>query len=254
MRVQSALRQRFDVLPTSAAGLEVSPQAANWMGVSRTFATAASKGTLGVGVKDLLAAGFEALDLLGIGLVVCGASGQMLVANQTAEKILKTRDGLEVDSDGLLCTTQESNPSLSELVQRVAGPLGEPRAEVALAVRRPSSKRALTLLVRSTNGDPQSDPDSARPAALVLILDSALPANTVEAELRQLYGLTYTETRLAKLLMEGLTLDDCCRELGIRRTTGRMHLRNLFAKIGVRRQSELVSLLMKSIGLGPRKK
>ena len=87
---------------------------------------------------------------------------------------------------------------------------------------------------------------------LVMILDAALPVETTEAELRQLYGFTATETQVANLLMEGLGLEDCCAQLGIRRTTVRMHLRNIFAKTGVRRQGELVSLLLKSIGLGPR--
>jgi DNA-binding CsgD family transcriptional regulator len=230
------LRQRFEI--STAARVE-----AALADTSRTFAG-------GSGIRNLLAAGFEALDLLGIGLVVCGADGHLLVINQTAERIVKANDGLEVDSDGRLRTTLECDPPFEELLQRVAEARGE--GEVALAVRRSSAKRPLTLLLRSSNGYPQGA-GSVSPAALVLILDSALPVNTVEAELRQLYGLTHTETRLAKLLMEGLTLDDCCAALGIRRTTGRMHLRNLFAKIGVRRQSELVSLLMKSIGLGPRR-
>lgn len=237
-RALVTLRQRFEVSP--AARVETAQR----VGISRTFAVRS-------GIRNLLAAGFEALDLLGIGLVVCGADGQLLVINQTADRIVKTNDGLEVDSDGRLRTTQECTPPFGELLQRVSASKG--KGEVALAVRRPSAKRPLTLLLRSTNGHSQDVQGSVSPAALVLILDSALPANTVEAELRQLYGLTHTETRLAKLLMEGVTLDDCCAELGIRRTTGRMHLRNLFAKIGVRRQSELVSLLMKSIGLGPRR-
>jgi DNA-binding CsgD family transcriptional regulator len=85
-----------------------------------------------------------------------------------------------------------------------------------------------------------------------MIQDSALPVETAEAELRQLYGLTSAEARLSNLLMEGAALEDCCAQLGIRRTTARMHLRNIFAKTGVRRQGELVALLLKSIGLGPR--
>ena len=91
-------------------------------------------------------------------------------------------------------------------------------------------------------------------AVLVMILDSALPVETTKTELRQLYGLTSTEAHLANLLMEGWALEECCAELGIRRTTAKMHLRNIFAKTNVRRQGELVSLLLKSIGLGPRLK
>jgi DNA-binding CsgD family transcriptional regulator len=95
-------------------------------------------------------------------------------------------------------------------------------------------------------------PDEA--AVLGMILDSALPVEATKAELRQLYGFTSTEARLANHLMDGLALEDCCSAMGIRRTTARMHLRNIFAKTGVRRQGELVSLLLKSIGLGPRSK
>jgi DNA-binding CsgD family transcriptional regulator len=54
---------------------------------------------------------------------------------------------------------------------------------------------------------------------------------------------------MANLLMEGRTLDECCQQLAIRRSTGRTHVQHLFEKVGVQRQSELVSVLWKSIGL-----
>lgn len=223
---------------------------APWASVLPTL-NAVSKDPASPVAKELLRAGFEALDLLGIGLLVCSDTARLLVANRVGEQILRCRDGLELNADGEVSTTPGCGPSLTDAVRRIANPRATDRGDLALAVRRPSKKRALTLLVRSTNG---TDFASGQPAALILILDSALPANTVDAELRQLYGLTPAETKLAKLLMEGITLDDCCRELGIRRTTGRMHLRNLFAKTGVARQGELVALLLKSIGLGPRQK
>ena len=49
--------------------------------------------------------------------------------------------------------------------------------------------------------------------------------------------------------MEGKALDECCKLLNIRRSTARTHLQHLFEKVGVQRQSELVSVLLKSIGL-----
>ena len=116
-----------------------------------------------------------------------------------------------------------------------------------LAVQRSSGKRPLTLLVRPVEGSPQQDVGG--PRILIFILDPEFPVETAEAELRQLYGLTSTEASLANLLMEGKTLDDCCDVLGIRRSTARTHLQHLFEKVGVQRQSELVSVLLKSIGL-----
>jgi DNA-binding CsgD family transcriptional regulator len=199
----------------------------------------------------LLMAGFEALDLLNIGLAVTNAAGLLLLANQTAERVLEARDGLELSSRGFLRSVRGEGPELGDFLRQAAkasGPGKPSTSSAVLAVARPSGRRALTLLVRSAKPG-TAQPDTSGPAALVFMLDPELPVEANEAELRHLYGLTFTETRLANLLMEGKTLDECCAQLKIRRTTGRMHLRHLFEKAGVQRQSQLVSLLFKSIGL-----
>jgi len=198
-----------------------------------------------------LLVGLQALDLLRIGLVVCDVSGQLLATNRTAGEILRTRDGLELNSDGTLCGPQGCSQPLEEVVRRAAEAafFGEPGShDAALSVRRASGKRPLTLLVRSVRKISTAD-HSGRPAALVLILDSALSVKTTHAELRQIYGLTSTETHLANLLMEGRTLKDCCSKLGISQATARTHLKHLFKKTRVRCQSELVSLILRSVGL-----
>ena len=200
---------------------------------------------------QLLMAGFEALDLLNIGLVVTNASGQLLLANRTAEQILDARDGVTVTTGGVLRASGAGGSALLELVRQAANPPtgnSDAAKDSVLAVQRPSGKRPLTLLVRSIGGDGVKL-DSAAPACLVFIMDPEFPMETAEVELRQLYGLTSTEACLANLLMEGKTLDECCRLLDIRRSTARTHLQHLFEKIGVQRQSELVSLLLKSVGM-----
>lgn len=202
----------------------------------------------------LLGACLEALDVLGIGWLVCSDSGQLLGANRTAGEILNLRDGLALNADDVLCAPYGSSQPLNVAVQQAAqaGRRGEPGShDAVLAVQRASGKRALKLIVRSvrglwtTTGVPPL-------AALVLILDSAAPARATAVDLRELYGLTLAETRLANLLMEGKDLEDCCKELGIAHSTARAHLKRVFKKTGVRHQSELVSLLLKSIGLARR--
>ena len=81
--------------------------------------------------------------------------------------------------------------------------------------------------------------EAAGPSALVFVMDPELSVETAETELRQLYGLTQTEARVANLLMEGKTLDECCQQLAIRRSTGKTHGQHLFEKVGVQRQSGL---------------
>lgn len=199
---------------------------------------------------QLLMAGFEALDLVNVGVAVVNVYGQLLLANRNAEQVLESRDGISLTARGVLRASGSRGTALSMLLRQVGnpGPQRFDTGEGILAVERPSGKRPFTLLVRPVEASlpPQ---DSAEPTVLVFILDPEFAVEMAESELRQLYGLTSTESSMAQLLMEGKTLDDCCVVLGIRRSTARTHLQHLFEKVGVQRQSELVSLLLKSIGL-----
>ena len=199
----------------------------------------------------LLMVGFEALDLLNIGLVVTTATGMLLMANRVAEQLLESRDGLELTPSGVFQEMTGCGPALSGLLEQAARPgvmARRSREDAVVAIQRPSGKRPLTLLVRAMKRSPAEEA-TRELSALVFILDPQLPIEATENELRQLYGLTSTEARLANLLMEGKNLDECCDQLAIRPSTGRTHLQHLFEKVGVQRQSELVALLLKSIGL-----
>jgi DNA-binding CsgD family transcriptional regulator len=199
----------------------------------------------------ILAAGLEALEMLNIGVAVTNSLRRVLFANQTAEQILLSRDGLEVTDQGVLQSVSKwSSPSLSRVMQQAAqAPPGSAQEtkDAILAIRRPSGKRPLTLLVRSLKARSSSDP--AVPSVLVFVWDPEFPEHDTEVGLRELFGFTSCEARLANLLMKGKSVDDCCHHLEIRPSTVRMHLANLFAKTGVQRQGQLVSLLWKSVGM-----
>jgi len=65
-----------------------------------------------------------------------------------------------------------------------------------------------------------------------------------EGMLREAYGLTPAEERLALLILQGLTLGEAEAVLNIRHSTARTHMKRIYAKTGARRQVELVRLLM----------
>jgi DNA-binding CsgD family transcriptional regulator len=204
-------------------------------------------------VRDILMASFEALDLINIGLIVTGAADQLLLANATAEQILKARDGLELTRSGELRTSAGCCPRFLEVLHRI---VQEKRKDAArtkpevLAVRRPSGRHPMTLVVRPVNiQSPSEQLASTGPAAVVLIMDPEQSLPAAGPELRELYGLTAAEARLTTLLINGKTPEDCCEEMGVSRLTVYSHLKRLFKKVGVQRQSELVSLLLKSTGV-----
>lgn len=200
---------------------------------------------------ELWRAGMQALELLGIGWLVCDADGRVLGANRIASRILETRDGLRLNSKGALATTRGRPDLLAEAVQRAAmGSVSKKQKNrgTALTVSRTLGKGSLALWVRPV-GATSTTAGSALSAALVLIVDPSLSVPTTETHLRQLHGFTAREACLARLLMDGSTLDHSCRELRISRSTACTHLRRLFKKAHVRRQSELVSVLLKTVGL-----
>jgi len=199
--------------------------------------------------SEMLTGGLEALDSIDIGLGVINGVGRLLFANRTAEKIIATRDGLEI-RQGVLRSLTRCDPPLYTLV-RQAAQAGSDSSSVpsseTVAVPRSSGKRPLTLIIRSLSRT-TSHPNAARPAAVVFILDPELPIQPTYSTLQPLYGFTASECRLARLLMEGNTLDDCCESLEIRASTGRRHLANMFTKAGVKHQGQLISILLKSVG------
>ena len=81
----------------------------------------------------------------------------------------------------------------------------------------------------------------------VFIRDPERKSQASSELLRQLFGFTPAEATLALLLANGLTLDEAADELHIRKNTIRAHLRSIFTKTGVTRQTTLVRLLLSSV-------
>src|SRR5690554_7658439 len=70
---------------------------------------------------------------------------------------------------------------------------------------------------------------------------------------QELFDFTPAETTLALELANGLSLEETAEKLGITRNTARAHLRAIFAKTGIKRQAELVRVMLNSVvslGLG----
>jgi DNA-binding CsgD family transcriptional regulator len=86
----------------------------------------------------------------------------------------------------------------------------------------------------------------------VFVVDPEREPASVAALLHRTYQVTPAEARLAEILMSGRDLDAACEELGVTRNTVRTQLKQLFEKLGVKRQAELVALLLRIASPLPR--
>jgi len=185
---------------------------------------------------------------LNVALAICDSSSRLLYANQIARHILNSGDGLRIDHSGRLGTSKASSPVLSKVIRELAQANAAPSElrHVVIAVPRPSEKWPLIVSVLSPAllGDPM---DNLMPAVPIIFWEHEEHRGIKQRSWCEGWDFTPAESRFANLLMQGHSLADCCQQLGICRSTGAFHLKNLFRKTGTRRQIELLSTLFRGI-------
>jgi DNA-binding CsgD family transcriptional regulator len=185
----------------------------------------------------------EGLDGLNIGVVVLDERGQLLRANPVACRLLTGGDGLRRSGRELeACTPSETR----ELRRLLSDATAESGGVAAMSLSRPSGRRKLAAVVRRIPMVEESE-GKARPACAIFLRDPDAPARPAHDMARQLFDFTPAEANFAVELVNGLSLDEAAIKLGIRRNTARAHLRSIFMKADVTRQSELIRVLLNAV-------
>lgn len=112
----------------------------------------------------------------------------------------------------------------------------------ALALARPG-RPALTLLAEPL---PAEGPDWVR----VGLRDPELEVPDPQL-LQSLFGFTPTEALVAVGLAQGMASAELARALGVQPNTVQSHIKRVLVKSGARRQSQLVSLILRSVAMSP---
>jgi len=185
-----------------------------------------------------------------LGMVSFDQNGNIVETNQEARRILAEKDGIWLSGNTLCIDSAQESRELQRMLRAALAGTSEaegPGVVEAMAVTRPSGRAKLGILVRAIPLGPWSE-SRQRPAVAVFLRDPEANAAQPSQELvRRLFGLTRMEAQLALLLTEGYTLDEAAEKMNVRRNTARTHLRSIFCKTGVTRQTMLVRLLLNSV-------
>ncbi|RWU18229.1 helix-turn-helix transcriptional regulator [Pseudomonas alkylphenolica] len=187
----------------------------------------------------------QAIGRLSVATLVLDESGSVLQVNPVAQEILARSDGLKLVGGRLEATYPSDNRELQRLIRGAFSP-DAPKSAEAMSVTRPSGLVNLGVVVESIPSLDWAE-EKGQPAALVYIRDAESKSLANEVVTKQLFNLTKAETALAMELTNGLSLEEAAEVLNIRRNTARAHLRSIFSKTGVRRQTELVRILLNSV-------
>lgn len=192
-------------------------------------------------VERVQATDIDLLNRLPVGLVLFDKCGQAVFINHMAE----TLDGFCLNAAGrCLAGSANETRALRQLIDNAAE-LGRCNA---MSLHRNNSNRPLSAIAVSLQSRPLPFSGSA-PAVALFIYDPDRPLDLDDNLLTQCYGLSPAEAKLATALLRGQAPGDYAQTRGISNNTVKTQLKQVLAKTGTHRQSELMQLLVTGFGM-----
>ena len=178
-----------------------------------------------------------------VGVIHLDCRGRVLAANDRARHILLDGDGLS-DRDGALCVSVPDDQSrLDRLVAAALPTDGRVAVSGSMPLRRAVGWPPLIVHIKPM-AVPQPDYGGRYVAALVLLVEPTRP-HLVDASLvAETLGLTPGESQVAVWLAEGKSVDEIARATGRTKNTIYWHLKQIYQKLYISRQADLVRLVL----------
>lgn len=174
-------------------------------------------------------------------IVPLDEAGRVFGSVSHAEGLLAGLSGFRIQRRRICASEPDQNHALQEMIEAATAPFDAVAA--ARAFHRRADKRPIVLaaypIARSHH-----DIVPAGAAATLMIAEPshAAPAMPV-ALLAEAFGLTRREREVAALLANGEMAAGIAEQLAISAQTVAVHMRNLLAKTGLRRQVDLIRLI-----------
>ena len=177
------------------------------------------------------------------GVIQLAPRGQIVAANDRARDLLRKGDGL-TDRDGLLgAVSAEDNAALQQLQARALPRFGGQGESGSMTVRRIAGSPRLVLHAHPV-GSGRIDARASRVAALVLAIDPASRDRIDPGLVGATLGLSPAESHVAVLLAQGYSIGDIAIATKRSEGTVRWHTKQIFRKLGIPGQTELVRLVL----------
>jgi len=186
----------------------------------------------------------DTLDGLSAGMCLVDAGGRILHANTACHVILDARNFLSTIGGRLVASDAKIDQALRELFAVAGdGDAAIGTRGIALPLRAQDGSHYVAHVLPLTSG-------ARRLAGIAYSATAALFICKVAAEIRsapeiiaRAFKLTPTELRVLLAIVDVGGVPETAAALGVAESTVKTHLGNLFVKIGVRRQADLVKIV-----------
>jgi DNA-binding CsgD family transcriptional regulator len=182
------------------------------------------------------------------GIFLLAADGRVVFANAHAENRVNRDGGFRLRNGRLTMTESRNADALERVIADCIDPTSE-RSGGSLTLRcgrRPRPTRVVAAPVRCDTAEGELGwLKLFQPAAVLVIWEQEGDRRAQrKLELQRRFGLTPAEADIALEILRGDGRKAAAARMGISPATVRAHLHGIFDKTGVRRQTELVRLLL----------
>lgn len=182
----------------------------------------------------------SAFDCLSENVIVLSERGEVEFVNAGAKRVLALKDGLQVERAVL----RSADPAATSLLARVVAAVLAPGGPEEMAVHLPRPSRCPPFQVRVRRVSSVA-PGAGGCTRAMLLIQQPQPDTLIDGwSVGKIYGLTARELEIAVLLARGHDLRQAAAVLGMSYQTARFHLRRVFAKTDLHRQSDLVRVVL----------
>lgn len=195
--------------------------------------------------RDLVAAeqhkGPTLLDAIGVGVVYVGDNLRVRSMNENAQQMAANGSPFRITVNGRLLMDE---PDTNAALELLTLPIGSPMRPQVRIVRTAEEKAYRVTLVRRSSSIFTELLDGPT-VAVVIEPATSLVGEQHLVHLKENYGLTPAEIRIASGIATGLTLKEMSRANGVSYETIRTQLKSVYAKTRVNSQAALIKLLMR---------
>jgi len=214
--------------------------------VARSFRVRRQMQHMRAHAEDLAAA----LDHLERGVIITGPEGQLRFANRAADRLLTTGDGIDATAGRVRATQTRSAKDLSEMIYRGARTgIGQDTVAVdAVSIERSDNPNPIAVVAEPLAPGHHEGLGLGRREGTILFIGDSTNVPLSVGRIAAVYGLTGAEADITASIAAGTSVASAAQARGISENTAKTHLKSVYEKIGIQRQSQLVRRVMADLG------
>lgn len=189
----------------------------------------------------------SALNHLRVGVILLNDQGRPIFVNNAAEQLAAKTASFVIGNNGLILSSASDTARLRYLISD-ATKLATGRGSVGGGCLRVHATAKTKIVQVQVVPLLQNISElSMHGGCVAVFVSTEGGVRLSQRRIIEMHGLTSAEARLALMLAEGASLGEASEAMSVSILTVRSQLKSIFVKTGVKRQAELVALLLTDI-------